>query len=33
MQNLWEKHAKKAKSVQLGSDTFKKVAAIEDEDI
>ena len=33
MQNLWEKHTKKAKSVQLVSDTFKMVATIEDEDI
>ena len=33
MQNLWEKQAKKAKSVQIVSNTFKKVATIEDEDI
>ena len=31
MQNLWEKQAKKAKSVQIVSNTFKKVATIEDE--
>ena len=33
MQNLWEKQAKKAKSVQIVSNNFKKVATIEDEDI